>query len=96
VGAFAFICRAKGKSAREAFARARVAAQYESGHGRYTGTIAEKHEFVLIKVPEGVDPNKHAEDLIEDEKSAVNDKWGPAGCIELAAGDYLFFGWASS
>jgi hypothetical protein len=26
----------------------------------------------------------------------VDDKWGPAGCIDLGGGKYVFFGWASS
>jgi hypothetical protein len=34
---------------------------------------------------------KFREDFIE-----VDDKWGPAGCIKLNEGEYLFFGWASS
>lgn len=95
MGASDFSCRAKGKSAREAFARARAEAQYERGHGGYTGTIAEKHEFVLIKVPPDVEPQKHADALISDDNSPVRDKWGPAGCIDLGEGEYLFFGWAS-
>jgi hypothetical protein len=26
----------------------------------------------------------------------VDDKWGPAGCIDMQDGTFLFFGWASS
>lgn len=31
-------------------------------------------------------------DVIAD---AVDDKWGPAGCVQLSASEWLFFGWAS-
>jgi hypothetical protein len=27
---------------------------------------------------------------------AVDDKWGPAGCIDLGDGRFAFLGWASS
>lgn len=43
----------------------------------------------------------YAEGLIAESDSRVDDKWGPAGCIELITptndlpGSYLFFGWAS-
>jgi hypothetical protein len=42
MGACDFYEVAQGKTAREAFQRAVEDAQYESGHGGYTGTIAEK------------------------------------------------------
>lgn len=38
-----------GKTAEEAFRDAVAHAQYEHGHGGYSGTIAEKHGFVLVK-----------------------------------------------
>jgi len=36
------MCRAKGKTAQEAFDAAVAQARHEYGHGGYTGTIAEK------------------------------------------------------
>ena len=38
-----------GKTAKEAFAGAVSEAQYDHGHAGYTGTIAEKSEFVMIE-----------------------------------------------
>jgi hypothetical protein len=96
MGAQVFFSKASGKTAAEAFASARAEAQYMSGHGGYTGTIAEKDRFVTIEVPAGVDAEKLAGDMIDDDDPRVSDKWGPAGCVRLPNGGWLFFGWASS
>ena len=40
-----------GKTAAEAFHRAVTQAQYEYGHGGYTGTIAEKYDFTVFDLP---------------------------------------------
>lgn len=96
MGACDFGVRAKGKTAKEAFNNAVEEAQYESGHGGYTGTIAEKHAFNLIAVPDGESPIKFADGLMDREDKRCSDKWGPAGCVKVAEGEYYFFGWASS
>jgi hypothetical protein len=96
MGACDFYAVGKGKTPREAFDEAHDHAQWESGHGGYTGTIAEKHDFVMIPLPEGVKPYDYAEKLISEGDSRVDDKWGPAGCVPLGEGKWLFFGYASS
>lgn len=96
MGASTFIVEAEGSNAKEAFRNAREDAQYDSGHGGYTGTIAEKDSFVMIACELGMDPHEYADDLISDGDSRIDDKWGPAGCIKLSDNKYLFFGWASS
>lgn len=96
MGAETFGVRAKGKTAKKAFAAACEEARYENGHGGYTGSIAEKRSFVMIPVPEGKNPLDHAHDMIDDGDPRVDDKWGPAGCIKLDEGTFYFFGWASS
>jgi hypothetical protein len=48
MGAESFGAMGHGKTAQEAFLQARSEAQYEHGHGGYSGTIAEKHSFVEI------------------------------------------------
>lgn len=96
MGAETFYTTAPGKSANEAFQAAREKAQYDHGHSGYTGSIAEKSSFVVIAVPEGQKPLEFAEKLIDDGDERIDDKWGPAGCIDLGVGRYLFFGWASS
>ena len=94
MGACNFYQKAKGKNAQEAFHSAVKAAEWEHGHGGYTGTIAEKHEFVMIRLPKGKTPIEYAEELIGDDDPRIDDKWGPAGCIDCGDGNYLFFGWA--
>ncbi len=97
MGGTTFMIRVKGKSADAAFRAAVKDAQHEHGHGGYTGTIAEKSSFVTFVGPvdKSVTPEAYAGAMLDDENSQVYDKWGPAGCIKVAEGEYLFFGWAS-
>lgn len=94
MGAETFTHRAVGMNAKDAFRAAVAEAKYDYGHRGYTGTIAEKSEFTMIPLPEGVDPLRYAYQIMSDER--VSDKWGPAGCFDLGHGEYLFFGWASA
>jgi len=142
-----------GSDPQNAFGLLVEEAQYENGHGGYTGTIAEKRDFVVIEfdeslidlaplrehlkvartalkaIPEGQPAWKgasrieatirryaglvegpdrfnrlaetYADRLIDASDSRIEDKWGPAGCIELKSDRkgqrlFLFFGVASS
>jgi hypothetical protein len=67
----------------DAFRAAQDRARYESGHRGYTGTIAEKHDFTMIECKPRQNPYNLARKLINDQDPRVDDKWGPAGCIEL-------------
>lgn len=49
MGAANFSVTVVGKTADAAFDSAVRDARYENGHGGYTGTIAEKHGFVMIR-----------------------------------------------
>lgn len=93
MGADTFEVLAKGKTAREAFNKTVKKAQYDFGHNGYTGTIAEKDDFEMVKLLEGADLDIFIENQMDDKFS---DKWGPAGCIEKSPGVFIFFGWASS
>ena len=96
MGACTFYTTEKGKTAEEAFRRAVAQARHEYGYGGYSGTIAEKSKFKVIPCPKDKAPMEHADELLENDDPRMNDKWGPAGCIETDDGKYLFFGWASS
>lgn len=105
MGANTFYAEAEGATAQDAFSKAVDDAAFEYGHGGYTGTIAEKDTFTMIEVPASYKPDaltlfyracSYAVDLLEERDRRVDDKWGPAGCIEYAKGKYLFFGWVSS
>lgn len=93
MGATTFVTYAKGKDAKAAFKKAVKEAQYDYGHAGYTGTIAEKHEFIEIPAPIGIPFEDAAYKLCNDARFL--DKWGPAGCFMIAEGEYVFFGWAS-
>ena len=104
MGATDFHDSARGKTAKDAFRAAREEAAWESGHGGYTGTVAEKHGFIMV-AGEPL-PMKKASALVDsmEEDSRYNDKWGPACCVEIleeppAKSDaklFWFFGIASS
>jgi len=106
MGAQTFFETARGKTAREAFDTATSEARYEHGHGGYTGTLAEKSSYTMIAMPTvvgGADEKiafraayNFANELINNGDSRVDDKWGPAGCLQYSPGKFLFFGWASS
>jgi len=124
MGAEEFEATVSGDSVKDAFWAAVQQAQYDYGHSGYTGTIAEKGEYVVFKAPAGTDdamimqvieavsrfgwsgrqnsPEDEAARIAYaafplDEMAAVfDDKWGPAGAIQLADGSWHFFGMASS
>ena len=102
MGAQVFFRTSSGKTAREAFDEAVRRACHEHGHSGYTGSMAEKEGFVMIPLPHGEEAPSFANRLIDDDDERIDDKWGPAGCIqfdvdsETGRKQFLFFGWASS
>lgn len=92
-------------TAKKAFISAVEGAAYEHGHGGYTGTIAEKHDFKIVKT---VRVNKddfninNPDQYLDWDNGIANDKWGPSACVEIVdekTGEVLgwvFYGWASS
>jgi len=109
MGGTTFFITAAGKDAREAFQSARDQALYESGHGGYTGTIAEKPSFTYIhhpdikdRLPTVAEVSELSERLIGADDRRIEDKWGPAGCTEVTTQHpqgtkrwFAFYGWAS-
>ena len=95
MGAQIFCQYIDGTDAEDSFFRAREAAAWEYGHAGYTGSLAEKDDFIMIDVPKGRDPEEYANELIDNGDPRIDAKWGPAGCIRFKKG-FLFFGWASS
>jgi len=103
MGAETFFHTALGKTAKEAFRMAVKDSEYEYGHRGYTGTIAEKDSFVFVAqktFPDRDSAMDYADKLIDEGDERIDDKWGPAGCVEFKNKqgeiEYLFFGWASS
>jgi len=83
MGADWFTCEAPGKDVTEAFTAAVRDAEFEHGHGGYTGTIAEKVTYTVIDrvMRTEEDALQFAESLIDDER--VGDKWGPCGALPI-------------
>lgn len=96
MGAQDFTQKANGTTAEKAFRTATEQARFEHGHGGYTGSIAEKYEFVMIDCPGTREPSEFAWELILADDDRISDKYGPAGCIQIDDDTFLFFGTASS
>ncbi len=102
MGAETFVQLATGANAQAAFEAAQKEARYDYGHAGYTGTIAEKHDFIML-MPSAeklarMKAKPYSFDWNSDDGDwdLVDDKWGPAGCYDLGDGHFIFFGWASS
>jgi hypothetical protein len=70
-----------------AFSQAIEDARHESGHGGYSGTIAEKDDFVLCSKEVLVEDDAYrlARKLMDDGDQRISDKWGPAGAIAVVS-----------
>lgn len=108
MGAQDFIEFANGDNMAKAFNEAVEQAAYDYGHSGYTGSIAEKSDFIEYRV-DGDLTDKEAMVLADrlmnlddpDPRIAkfadkIDDKWGPAGGFRIRDGFYGFVGWASS
>lgn len=54
MGASRFLTVGVGKTPQDAFTRLVQTARHQSGRGGYSGTIAEKSEFILLPLPPGI------------------------------------------
>jgi hypothetical protein len=103
MGAEQFFTTSSGKTAKAAFKSAVDDALYDHGHSGYSGTIAEKQDFIMCSkdvFASYTEAEDFAYKLMDDPNCPVDDKWGPAGCVLFKTKkdetSYLFFGWASS
>lgn len=84
MGACQFEQIGRGTTTREAFSAAHEQAAWEHGHGGYTGTLAEKGDFIEVRKPEGWTAEQVANDFHgardwDNEgrwKSEVVQRWG--------------------
>ncbi|SJM34020.1 hypothetical protein BQ8482_380203 [Mesorhizobium delmotii] len=53
-------------------------------------------KFTMVDLPPGIEPADYARLLTDKQDPRIDDKWGPAGCLDLGGGEYYFFGWAST
>jgi hypothetical protein len=85
VGASTFEQYADGAEVAAAFRTARADADVEHGDGGYSGSLAEKHDYVVItrQAMDRDDAYRLARDLITRQDPRIDDKWGPAGAIPV-------------
>ena len=94
MGSCSFIRSSKGSTAKEAFDLAVKEDTIAYGNSGYTGSIAEKTTFIMLEYPVDTDHTLSISDALQNHPQ-IQDKWGPAACIDCGNGEYLFFGWAS-
>lgn len=85
MGAVTFEQYVDGTDIDDAFREGRSAAADEHGHGGYSGTLAEKDDYVVITrtlmtLDDAVDL---ADTLLVRADPRIGDKWGPAGAIPV-------------
>jgi hypothetical protein len=110
MGAANFEVTGQGETPEAAFRALVTEAQYEHGHGGYTGTIAEKDGFVMVQPIATLPGVELAYALYDHDESKVpaaqladfrawakvaDDKWGPALAVPTGEREWMFFGFAS-
>lgn len=88
------------KTAEEAFQVATNNAKYDDGNDGYTGTIAEKNSYIMVgKTKTANEAKRMAKNIINNGDPRIDDiddKYGPAGCIEFdEPPGWIFFDMAS-
>ena len=78
MGGTTFFTHGEGKTPEEAFKAARDKALYDYGHRGYTGTIAEKTSFVVIK-----DTLEDVKKRVTQRLSQARDSWEKSGLERL-------------
>lgn len=100
MGATEFYCYENGETASDAFRAAVQEARKAHGTEGYSGTIAEKTDYRVFTRKEVGDenPRDFAQRLVRSEDPRINEKRGPAGCLDVSDSDeprdWLFFGWS--
>jgi hypothetical protein len=54
----------------------------------------EGHNAFIVEALAKGERRRVADALMQLTDPRISDKWGPAGCLELGSGRWLFFGWA--
>lgn len=90
-----FIVLITGQSPERAFDTGTHAARLAFGNGGFTGTLADKGDFVLIRCPKHYEPRAYAESLIDLLDPRICDMWSPAGMIQQGPGSWWAFGFSA-
>ena len=110
MGATSFSEIAHGRTPMRAFKDAVRKANEVNGLDGYYSPLAEKEEFIRVRVDASKDPYQVVREMFDKDDIRIRDKWGPCGCIDITGStyaiddnpklvdglnSYLFFGWAA-
>lgn len=87
-----FYTFARGDNAQLAFDAARFKARWDFGRGGESGTVADKHTFIMMLCPVEKNHLEYAKELVAAQDHRIYSRWGPAGCFIVGRDEYLFFG----
>lgn len=90
-----FIQLGQGESVEVAFDSATHRARLAFGTNGFTGTLADKGSFILIRAPRGVEALGYAERLLKLKDPRICEMWSPAGAIFHGPGAWWFFGFSA-
>jgi len=90
-----FIVLITGQSPERAFDTGTHAARLAFGNGKFTGSLADKGDFVIIRCPKHYEPRAYAEFLIDSKDPRISEMWSPAGLILQGPGAWWAFGFSA-
>lgn len=90
-----FIVLITGQSPERAFDAGTHAARLAFGNGGFTGSLADKGSFILIRCPKIYEPKAYAERLLDSQDPRICDMWSPAGMIQQGPGAWWAFGFSA-
>ena len=90
-----FIQLVTGQSPDGAFDAGTHAARLAFGNGGFTGTLADKGSYIVIRCPKIYEPKAYAEYLIDSQDQRIAEMWSPAGLILQGPGAWWCFGFSA-
>lgn len=90
-----FIQLVKGESPSRAFDIGTHEAKLAFGNNGFTGTLADKGSFVVIRCPKHHDPEAYALGLLARNDPRIADMWSPAGMIQKGPCEWFAFGFSA-
>jgi len=84
-----------GENPSRAFDIATHEAKLAFGNNGFTGTLADKGDFVIIRCPKIYEPKAYAEYLLDSQDQRIAEMWSPAGLIKQGPGAWWAFGFSA-
>ena len=90
-----FIQLVTGESPERAFDTGTHAARLAFGTNGFTGSLADKGDFIIIRCPKIYEPKAYAEYLLDSQDQRIAEMWSPAGMIQQGPGAWWSFGFSA-